>query len=163
MSRAVFDAPVVAAWMVASPVTQNALALKSAHAPLAPSYIMVELANVLWRYDRVSGLPGDSAAAILPLLRTELALTPDEALIDRAFALARRIGEPVFDCLYVALAMREGVPLVTLNRRLIAAVEEAALAPIIKLRLDGRGEVSPTQCDGPKPGSPGGPDLGSRP
>ena len=45
-------------------------------------------------------------------------LVPLRALQDQALDLALRSGHPVYDCFYVALAMREAVPLLTADRRL---------------------------------------------
>jgi predicted nucleic acid-binding protein len=39
-------------------------------------------------------------------------------LQDQALDLALRRGHPVYDCFYVALAMRKAVPLLTADRRL---------------------------------------------
>jgi predicted nucleic acid-binding protein len=45
-------------------------------------------------------------------------LVPLQHLQDQALDLALRRGHPVYDCFYVALAMRKAVPLLTADRRL---------------------------------------------
>jgi predicted nucleic acid-binding protein len=45
-------------------------------------------------------------------------LVPLRDLQDQALDLALRRGHPVHDCFYVALAAREGAPLLTADRRL---------------------------------------------
>lgn len=45
-------------------------------------------------------------------------LVPLQALQDQAHSLALRRDHSVYDCFYVALAMREGAPLLTADRRL---------------------------------------------
>jgi predicted nucleic acid-binding protein len=45
-------------------------------------------------------------------------LVPLQHLQDQALDLALRRGHPVYDCFYIALAMREAVPLLTADLRL---------------------------------------------
>jgi predicted nucleic acid-binding protein len=53
---------------------------------------------------------------------------PLEQLFRPATARTRRLHHPIYDCLYVALADLEGVPVVTADQRLLAAVRDTALA-----------------------------------
>jgi predicted nucleic acid-binding protein len=47
-------------------------------------------------------------------------LAPDLLLPEAANALGRRLHHPVDDCVYLALASREGAALVTADQRLLA-------------------------------------------
>jgi predicted nucleic acid-binding protein len=47
-------------------------------------------------------------------------------ILDAAAELAETLGHPVHDCLYLALAIREGVQMVAAHRRFVAAVETSA-------------------------------------
>jgi predicted nucleic acid-binding protein len=92
--------------------------------PAAPGLLWLETANALLtgvRRGRWSGADADAAFARLehiPLRRADSA--PDQA---RAFDLARRYDNwPVYDMLYVALAERLGMELVTADQRLVARV-----------------------------------------
>ena len=44
----------------------------------------------------------------------------DAALAAPALELARELGHPVYDCVYLALARRRNAPLITLDRKLTA-------------------------------------------
>jgi predicted nucleic acid-binding protein len=90
--------------------------------PAAPGLMWLETANALLtgvRRGRWSGADADAACARLeriPLRRADS--EPDRA---RAFELARRYENwPVYDMLYVALAERLGMELITADLRLVA-------------------------------------------
>ena len=53
---------------------------------------------------------------------------PLRPLASSAAALARALDHPVYDCFYLALAEAENVPLVTADRRLMAALRTTPLA-----------------------------------
>jgi len=56
----------------------------------------------------------------------------DRDLAPEAFRLARLLDHPVYDCLYLALAMESGAPVVTADRRFAAAAaRDAASAPLV--------------------------------
>jgi len=64
----------------------------------------------------------------LPLRRR----VADRDLAPEAFRLARLLDHPVYDCLYLALAMESGAPVVTADRRFAAAAaRDAASAPLV--------------------------------
>jgi predicted nucleic acid-binding protein len=69
----------------------------------------------------------------LPKLFTEL--WPAVWLAGRAFEIAAELRHPVYDCLYVALAEREGATLVTADRHLIGRLAgsrwEALCRPLV--------------------------------
>ena len=86
---------------------------------IAPDLVLGEAANALWRKVRLGMMPADlarRAAAGVPHLFAEL--VPPGALLPMALDLALRRDHPVYDCFYVALAMRGGMPLLTADRRL---------------------------------------------
>jgi predicted nucleic acid-binding protein len=51
-------------------------------------------------------------------------LTGSRELLDLALDLSWEWQHPVYDCIYVALAIRRGVPLVTADRRLAGAARK---------------------------------------
>lgn len=96
----------------------------------APDSWRVELANVLWMAVRAGVI--DRAGAQRRFRRGEslVALTVGvRALRAPALALAISRGHPVYDTLFVALALREGVPLVTFDRRLLERFPGVAVRP----------------------------------
>lgn len=85
----------------------------------APDLILAETANALWRKARTGGLAqADAARASHEISRMFRRLVASQELRAQALDLALRRDHPVYDCFYVALAMREGAPLLTADRRL---------------------------------------------
>jgi predicted nucleic acid-binding protein len=58
-------------------------------------------------------------------------LVPTAPLRARALDLALRRDHPVYDCLYVALAQREGLPLLTADRRLAERFRDDAAVRLL--------------------------------
>jgi predicted nucleic acid-binding protein len=63
-----------------------------------------------------------------PLVR----LVAMPALARKASDLAQELDHPVYDCFYLALAEREGVPLVTADVRLISKVAAAGRQALVQ-------------------------------
>jgi predicted nucleic acid-binding protein len=61
----------------------------------------------------------------LSLLRSApVHLVPLEELVEDATRLAETLDHRVYDCLYLALAVREGTRLITADRQLVRAVRK---------------------------------------
>jgi len=121
---------VVAKWFL--PEEQEDLArlvLTRADALLAPDFLRVELANVLWKVMGRGGLDADQAVRILDGLNEQpLDVRGTGPLLPRALRLAAGLRHPVYDCVYLALAEREDCQVVTADRRLHERVEGSDLA-----------------------------------
>jgi predicted nucleic acid-binding protein len=124
MKSYVLDASVVAAAFLPEPHAAAARSLLASGARLlAPDLIYSELANVLWKRRRRGELTADEAAALLTdILRLPIRTTSSAGLLDAALHLANRLDRTVYDCLYLSLAIREGVAMVTADRRLVNAL-----------------------------------------
>lgn len=122
MSVSVVDASVAVKWVVDEVGSEEAAALHGDELR-APDWILAECTNVLWAKSRRRQLTPDEAARRLSLLlEAPLLLSPSRALLDRALALAEELAHPVYDCLYLALALDCRCPLVTADERFVAAV-----------------------------------------
>ena len=132
----VIDASVAVKWFVEQDGWEEARALAKPPAELvAPELILAEIASALWKYVRVGQLAEDIAKAMLSRAPSAFArLVPLEELLASAFALSLSIPHPVYDCFYLALARREGAPLVTADKRLTA---RAQTLPGVEVRLLG--------------------------
>jgi len=90
---------------------------------MAPDFIWAETANVIWKRQRRGDITADAA---IDLARQVLALPvvvhPSAGLVPDALDLAVRYGRTVYDCLYVALALRTRSVLVTGDLRLVNAL-----------------------------------------
>jgi predicted nucleic acid-binding protein len=94
-------------------------AIEGATDLLAPDLIWPEFANALWRKIRQSECTAEQALAILELFEQDApALVASGPLAARAVELAHRLGETVYDCLYLAAAIEEGASLATADARL---------------------------------------------
>jgi predicted nucleic acid-binding protein len=103
-------------------VRDSTLLLASARLE-APDLLGVECANIMWKKVRLGDLePRDAAGRLDLLVRAPVAITASRELLDRALQIALDLKHPVYDCVYLALAERRKIPLVTADRRLVSAV-----------------------------------------
>lgn len=89
-------------------------ALGAAEEVLAPDLLRVELASTLWQYMRHRDLSIDAALEFLTdgeLLVDEM--VPSSELLADALQLARERDHSPYDTVFIALAVRQGVKLVT--------------------------------------------------
>lgn len=89
---------------------------------IAPDWLLVEAASALWKKVKFSRLLEIHARQALEDLPQFFArLHPASALLEDAFKLAFRLRHPVYDCLYLALAIRENARVITADRDFQAA------------------------------------------
>lgn len=121
----VLDSCVGIKWLLAEPDSDKALSLRDGyvqgiHDLIAPDIYPIEVAHAITRAERRSRI---TAAEGQIHLRTSLltapGLHPGLSLLARAFEISSATRQGVYDCLYVALAEREGCPLVTADRKLV--------------------------------------------
>lgn len=135
MSAAIIvDASVALKWVLDEEDSPLARALAE-RAMAAPDLLWSECANGLWRWVRMGALPAQVAhERFAALRRAPVALTSAELLLERALGLAIEIDHPIYDCLYLALALARGVQVVSADRRFATAVgRHAALSDSIVL------------------------------
>ncbi len=91
---------------------------------IAPSFLLVECANVLWKNALRTGDPiEDVIAALDDLRRISVRLVPQIDLLEDTLRLALDMEITVYDALYCALAQRENAELITEDRRLRNALD----------------------------------------
>lgn len=119
MTPAVIDASVAVKWFVVdAQLRSEALGVRDDYAYLAPTLILTELSNALWKYVRIESLSLAAAQDDVSLIIDEFALVDDRLLIRDAQQISSERNHPVYDCLYAALAIRLGAPLITADGRL---------------------------------------------
>ena len=90
---------------------------------LAPDLLWVETANVIWKRQRRGDLAADAAIDIARhIMALPVAIHPSADLVSDALDLAMRFERTVYDCLYLALAVRTASVLVTGDLRLVNAL-----------------------------------------
>lgn len=113
----VVDSCVAAKWYAPEP--DSALARALLGRPLiAPDQIRAEIASALWKKVRASEIRRTQALRALPHLASAVRLMPSEPLAEMALDLALDLGQPVYDCFFLALAQTLNFPLVTADRKL---------------------------------------------
>jgi predicted nucleic acid-binding protein len=121
---AVVDASVAVKRVVDEPDSGLARSLAGARLE-APDLLPIECANILWKKVGIGDLTRPEAARRLEvLLHAPVALTVGGELLDLALDVALEWQHPVYDCLYVALAIRRNIPLVTADKRLAGAARK---------------------------------------
>lgn len=123
----VIDASVALKWFVPEPGHEAAIALlRNGGDLLAPDWLLVEVANALWKQWRQNAIDPEQIDDILKMLGQILVLSDTRPLVGRASSLARSLDHPVYDCLYLALAEANHVPLVTDDRTLLRKAAAAS-------------------------------------
>lgn len=94
---------------------------------VAPDFAVAEVFSALWKkwrrgqfrpeqLDEVPGVLADLVTRLVPIAE----------LIEPAARLSRSLDHPIYDCFYLALAERDGLPFVTADARLLAAAARVA-------------------------------------
>jgi predicted nucleic acid-binding protein len=139
--RVIVDASVALKWVFLEPGSEAALALRGREL-LAPLIWLAEAANALWRRARIGDITIDEASAGLVELQNAPVLSVAiEPHLEPALRLAAEIGHPVYDCLYLVLALHHDTHVVTADRRFAAAADR----PSYKGRVRLLGGEAPTR------------------
>ena len=123
---AVLDASIAVKWVVAEPSSEAAAALLDRPiAWIAPRLLLIEAAAALRRKVANAEIRAEAAASALAILidaasQAMIRLADDERVVADALLLALALSHKLPDCLYLALAEREGVALATADARLAA-------------------------------------------
>lgn len=124
MTGIVIDASVALKWVLDEEGSEEAAQL--AGQPLvAPELFLAECANALWATARRSDLTSAEVWSRLKALQSApVERVPLDTLIEDAMILALELNHPVYDCIYLALALQRNLVVVTADRRLVKAVRQ---------------------------------------
>jgi predicted nucleic acid-binding protein len=128
--QAVVDASVAVKWVVEEDHSAKATILLAFDTCHAPDHWRAEAVNVLWsKVVRGDLTAADAEERMTVLLRAPVIGTPIADLMARAFAISVARTVTIYDSLYVALAERRDIVMVTADERLIRRLSgDAALA-----------------------------------
>ena len=116
---AVFDANVVVKWFIDDPLADAALQARiDWPAPTAPALMPFEVANAFRRYVVRKDLSLAQARENLGLVPQLVRLLDARPFLDDAMVMACGRNHSIQDCIYAAMALRQGVPLVTADGKL---------------------------------------------
>lgn len=127
MNRLVIDSSISMSWYFADeadPYAQAILRYLGKVEAIVPAIWLIEVANVLLVGERRGRETAASAARFIALLRSfpiEVESPQQWGIIDDILAIGRQFNLSSYDASYLELAMREGLPLATLDNRLIQA------------------------------------------
>jgi predicted nucleic acid-binding protein len=121
----VLDSNVALKWVLPEPDSAKAKQLRddfqnAVHEVLAPDVFEVEVAHALTRAGRQGKIAAGQAALLWSdVLSTAPRLERSGPIVPRAIDISSQFRAGVYDCLYVALAEREGCELVTADDKLV--------------------------------------------
>jgi predicted nucleic acid-binding protein len=120
----VVDASVALKW--ALPENDSDLAFGLLERTLiAPDWWLVEAGNGLWKCaGRGEITPEEAAALLTDLGEVPVTSVASRELLPRAIALACDLRHPIYDCLYLALALERTLKLVTADTRFLGLVDK---------------------------------------
>jgi predicted nucleic acid-binding protein len=132
MSAFICDCSVTASWCLrdeSNAAADRVLAMAVEGEIVVPAIWPAEMANVLWAAERRGRIDaGDAEAALAALRRLRMRIVaPEEGLAGRLLVTARTRELSAYDASYLDLALHEGLPLATLDARMIDAAQAAGV------------------------------------
>jgi predicted nucleic acid-binding protein len=120
----VVDASVAIKWVIYEPDRDLAYGLLDGRL-LAPDLMLIECANALRSQVVRGSLKADDVqAAWSTICEAPVRISPAAELLNEALALGVALEHPVYDCIYLALAIATDSRVVTADRRFRAAVRQ---------------------------------------
>lgn len=125
--RYVLDTSVAFPWVVAEALATEAGRVREAFRNaavelLSPDIFPIEIGHALTKAER-QGRLADAEGLWVDVMSTSPQLFPSLPLMPRALQVAKQARIGVYDCLYVALAEREGCGLLTADDRLVRSLQ----------------------------------------
>lgn len=135
MTRFVLDASVALAWFVDDPVAAYAVRVRKSLArdaqAVVPGLWHLEMANGLAVAERRGILTSANSTAGITILEELLAQAIESSAdlipLRQVFTTARAFKLSAYDAVYLDTARRERLPLATMDRRLLAAAQQAGV------------------------------------
>lgn len=129
MNAIVVDANVALKWLIPEDGSLAAKALDKANLKfLAPDFVLVECANAVWKKIQRQQLSQHQAIEIIRTLNNlPIKLLNSNDLLESACELAIQLNHPVYDCLYLALAIAFDTYLITADKRFYNTIRKTSL------------------------------------
>jgi predicted nucleic acid-binding protein len=136
MSAAVADASVLFKTLVQETDSDQADAFVASSHVVVPELVYAEIGNAIWARVHDRRLTTEIAVDLIDAFTAAaFDVRSNRPHIRRAFAIAAAVGHPIYDCLYLALAESLDVPLVTADKRFLAAVRRPDLSNVEVIAL----------------------------
>ena len=120
----VVDASVAVKWLIEEEGTDRALALRD-ETMVAPDLLLTEVGNTLRSLTMRNALTSVQAQDMfdaMAMAPIELRLMGPE-LVSDALKLALRLEHPIYDCVYLALSIEIGAPMITADAKFARRVQ----------------------------------------
>jgi predicted nucleic acid-binding protein len=125
----VFDASVAVKWQLGEHDSEKAQRIidtvRSGRDELhAPDFFLVECGHAFFRAERGNRIAAGEARKLLIALLTDCPqIHESRPLLARAAAICQHLRKGLYDCVYMALAEREGAHMITADAKLFAATK----------------------------------------
>ena len=131
----VVDASVACKWTLEEPDSDLARKLlASGEQLIAPAIILAEMANVFWHRSHVGDIAQAQARDGFTVAhKMFFHIEPLDGLIEAALDLSIRMEHPIYDCLYLALAMSESCEMITADKRFAKRASAMKLTKFVRL------------------------------
>jgi predicted nucleic acid-binding protein len=124
----VVDASVALKWVVEEAGSQEARELLDKETLVAPELLFCECANVLWALARRKQISqADAVAAFAAIEGAPIRPVSSRAHVKAAQGIAFDLDQPVYDCLYLAVALAERAIVVTADNPFLQAAAAHAI------------------------------------
>ena len=130
----VVDTSVAVKFVTEEPGSARALDLIGVEDLVAPDWITIEAASALWakvQRDVISKEHARRGFEALPAFFSQI--HPSLPLFDGAVELSFRLDHPVYDCIFLALALRERALLVTADLKFVKASGRSGFGDRVRL------------------------------
>jgi predicted nucleic acid-binding protein len=124
----VVDASLVLKWFVVEEDSAAALRVRIEHDIVAPDLLLIECRNALLnkvRRQEIEPAVAEDAESALDALGLGIAILPSPPMLRHAFTIALDLGEPIYDCVYLAAALATDRKLITADARFAAKVSKS--------------------------------------
>lgn len=124
--KMLIDASVALSWFVVCEETEASLALLERRRLRAPDILAAEVRGALRTLSARGELPQRQLSGMeRRLSQLAIEMSPSDPHLREAFRLAQIISEPIYSCIYLALAQALDMPVVTADRRFYAAARRS--------------------------------------
>jgi len=130
----VIDSSVAIKWFTPEPHYEAAADLLRGEEPLvAPSLVLAEVANAMWRKERAGEVTAAQTSEAIEELQTMLILRPLDATLTSAAAdIARVVGHSIYDCMFLACALAENAQLFTADAKFASKVVDERFRGVLR-------------------------------
>lgn len=123
----VVDASVAIKWVIPEQGSLQAVSLLRTNTLIAPDLILPECANILWKKVRRNELSAAEAGFAARLIEgSDLQLREMMGYFNSSLELAIELDHPAYDCVYLALALKEEMRFVTADERLVRKLRQSS-------------------------------------